>query len=140
MPVRALDHCSIRTVRLEESRAFYVDVLAMNEGERPDFPFPGHWLYLEGHPVIHLVGVDPEDPSGLVGYLGGELDPGTLDGSGSLDHIAFRATDAPAMVERLKNHDVPYRERQVPNMDLYQLFLEDPNGVTIELNYFDSEQ
>ena len=140
MPLRTLDHCSIRTVLLKESRAFYIDVLGMDEGERPDFPFPGHWLYVDGRTVVHLVGVDPDDPSGLVGYLGGDIDPEALDGSGSFDHMAFRATDAPAMIERLKTHKVPYRERQVPNMDLYQLFLEDPNGITVELNYFSSEQ
>ena len=140
MPLRALDHCSIRTVKLDESRRFYVDILGMAEGERPPLPFPGHWLYVDGLTVIHLVGVDPDDPSGLLGYLGGDLDPDSLDGSGSFDHVAFRATDAPAMIERLKNLDVPYRERQVPGMDLYQLFLEDPNGVTIELNFFESEQ
>lgn len=117
-----------------------MDVLGMDDGARPDFPFPGIWLYVDGHTVIHLVGVDPDDSSGLVEYLGGEVDPDALDGSGSLDHIAFCATDAPAMIQRLKKHNVPYRERQVPNMDLYQLFVEDPNGITIELNYFASEQ
>ena len=140
MPLRTLDHCSIRTVKLKESRAFYIDVLGMDEGERPDFPFPGHWLYVDGRTVVHLVGVDPEDPSGLVGYLGGDIDSEALDGSGSFDHMAFRATDAAAMIERLKKEKIPYRERQVPNMDLYQLFLEDPNGITVELNYFSSEQ
>ena len=44
------------------------------------------------------------------------------------------------MLARLKASDVPYRERQVPGMDLYQLFVEDPNGITLELNYFGSEQ
>ena len=140
MPLRTLDHCSIRTLRLRESRDFYVDVLGMKEGERPNFPFPGHWLYLDRHPVIHLVGVDSDDPSGLVGYLGGDIDTDALDGSAALDHIAFRATCAPTTIEQLEKHNVPYRERHVPGMDLYQLFVEDPNGVTIELNYFDSDQ
>lgn len=140
MPVSSLDHCSIRTVRLEESRRFYVDVLGMTEGERPDFPFPGHWLYVNGLTVVHLVGVDPDDPSGLMDYLGGDLDPDALDGSGSLDHIAFRAADAPSFIERFNERRVPYRERQVPNMDLYQLFVDDPNGLTVELNFFGSEQ
>ena len=31
---------------------------------------------------------------------------------------------------------VDFRERQVPSLDLFQLFLEDPNGITVELNYF----
>jgi len=140
MPINTLDHCSIRTLDLKKSKAFYVDILSMQEGERPDLPFPGHWLYLGAQTVIHLVGVDPKDPSGLVGYLGGEIDPDALDGSGSLDHIAFRATDATGLIKRLEENGVSYRERQLPNMDLYQIFLEDPNGITIELNYFGSDR
>ena len=140
MPIRTLDHCSIRTIKLEESREFYIDVLDMVEGDRPNLPFPGIWLYVDGCTVIHLVGVDPDDPSGLVQYLGGDIDPETLNGSGSFDHIAFRATAAPAMIERLTKKNIAYRERNIPSMDLYQIFLEDPNGITIELNYFASEQ
>ena len=84
MAVRTLDHCSIRTLHLEDSRAFYVGVLGMEEGDRPDFPFPGVWLYLEGHAVIHLVGVDPDDLSGLANYLGGDVDPRTSCGKADL--------------------------------------------------------
>ena len=140
MTLHTLDHCSIRTLDLPASREFYVDVLGMDEGDRPDFPFPGVWLYLGDHPVIHLVGIDPDDNSGLIGYLGGDVDPDALDGAGSLDHIAFCATDAPGLIERLKKNNVPFRERMVPNMDLSQIFVEDPNGITLELNYFDSDQ
>ena len=39
------------------------------------------------------------------------------------------------MLKRLKARDVGFRERAIPTMSLHQLFLEDPNGVTIELNY-----
>lgn len=138
MAIQTLDHCSIRTLDLKASRVFYVDVLGMKEGDRPDFPFPGAWLYLEARTVIHLIGIDPDDSSGLVEYLGRDVNPDTLSGGGSLDHIAFCATDAPDMIRRLKRNDVPYRERQVPNMDLSQIFVEDPNGITIELNYFGS--
>ena len=140
MPVRTLDHCSIRTLKLKESQDFYVDVLGMDVGARPDLPFPGCWLYVDGRAVVHLVGIDPDDSSGLTEYLGGNIDPDALQGSGSLDHIAFCAMDASAMIKRLNKYKVPYRERQVPNMDLYQLFVEDPNGITLELNYFGSEQ
>ena len=74
MSVSTLDHCSIRTVKLAETRDFYVDLLGLTDGERPDFDFPGNWLYLDDKPVVHLVGVDPDDPSGLQEYLGGPID------------------------------------------------------------------
>ena len=138
MSLSSLDHCSIRTARLEETREFYVEALGMEDGERPDFPFPGNWLYVDGRAVVHLVGIDPDDPSGLIEYLG-DVDIDELDGSGAFDHMAFRADHPGEMMDRLDKLGVPYRERKVPNMDLFQIFLEDPNGVTIELNYFGAD-
>ena len=94
MSLSSLDHCSIRTVKLDATRNFYVDILGMEDGDRPEFPFPGAWLYVDGVAVLHLVGVDPDDPSGLQQYLGGATDAESLTGSGAFDHIAFRAKDA----------------------------------------------
>ena len=135
MALTSLDHCSIRTVKLEETRDFYVDVLGMQDGERPNFPFPGSWLYVDGRAVVHLVGVDLDDPKGLEDYLGA-VDVAALDGSGAFDHVAFRAEDPKTLMKRLDGLEVPYRERKVPDMDLFQIFVEDPNGITVELNYF----
>ena len=97
MALSSLDHCAIRTAKLAETRAFYVDVLGLRDGDRPDFPFPGNWLYVEGVAVVHLVGIDPDDPSGLEDYLG-PIALDELQGSGAVDHIAFRAGDATGLM------------------------------------------
>ena len=136
MLINSLDHCAIRTTKLQETRDFFVDILGLEDGERPDFPFPDAWLYTDSTAVIHLIGVDPDDPSGLQRYVGGEISTEALQGSGAFDHIAFRANDPSVLTERLKQADYEYRERQVPNMNLFQIFVEDPNGITIELNYW----
>ena len=140
MLINSLDHCSIRTTKLQETRDFFVDILGLEDGERPDFPFPGAWLYTDSAAVIHLIGVDPDDPSGLQRYVGGEIRTEALQGSGAFDHIAFRANDPSVLIDRLKKTDHAYRERQVPNMGLFQIFVEDPNGITIELNYRGEEE
>ena len=140
MLINSLDHCSIRTTKLQETREFFVDILGLEDGKRPDFPFPGAWLYTDSTAVIHLIGVDPDDPSGLQRYVGGEISSETLQGSGAFDHIAFRTNDPSVLIERLKKTDYAYRERQVPNMNLFQIFVEDPNGITIELNYRGEEE
>ena len=140
MLINSLDHCAIRTTKLQETRDFFVDILGLEDGERPDFPFPGAWLYIGSAAVIHLTGVDPDDPSGLQQYLGGEICTEALQGSGALDHIAFRANDPSALIDRLNKSDYEYRERQVPNMNLFQVFVEDPNGITIELNYWGEDK
>ncbi|MFT5180546.1 MAG: catechol 2,3-dioxygenase-like lactoylglutathione lyase family enzyme [Alphaproteobacteria bacterium] len=140
MSLSALDHCSIRTIKLNETRDFYVDVLGMIDGDRPDFDFPGNWLYVDRKPVVHLVGVDPDDPTGLQEYLGGPIDAGSLKGSGAFDHFAFRANEPEQLISRLKAKGCSYRERKVPDMDLFQIFVEDPNGITVELNYCGEDQ
>lgn len=140
MSLSSLDHCSIRTVKLDRTREFYVDILGMTDGDRPEFPFPGAWLYVDGVAVVHLVGVDPDDPSGLQQYLGGAVDAESLDGSGAFDHIAFRAREPDKLIARLKEKGYPFRERKVPSMDLFQVFVEDPNGITVELNYWAEDQ
>lgn len=136
MPLDQMDHFSIRTVKLEETRDFYENILEMKVGDRPPLDFPGYWMYVGAQPVVHLVGIDEDDPSGLIEYLG-EVDLDDLDGGGAVDHLAFRASDADQLKTKLKKMDVAYRERIVPEMNLQQIFLEDPNNITIELNYYD---
>jgi hypothetical protein len=61
-------------------------------------------------------------------------------GTGTFDHIAFVATGLADMLRRLKQKNVAYRERAVPDLGLHQVFLDDPSGVVIELNYPATEQ
>lgn len=138
MVVKKLAHFSVRTTDMEASRRFYVDVMGFKEGFRPPFSFPGLWLYIGGdesdYGVVHIIGVDRNESSGLADYLG-ERAEDVLNGSGALDHVAFFASDLPEMRRRLKATDRPYRERTVPGLGLHQIFVEDPSGITIELNF-----
>ena len=136
MALESMDHLSIRTTKIEETREFYETAMGMTVGNRPPLPFPGYWMYLEDKAVIHIVGIDQDDPSGLIDYLG-DVDLDDLNGGGAVDHLAFRASNPEGLIARLNALDVPYRERKVPELNLFQLFLEDPNNITLELNYFD---
>lgn len=134
-----LNHFSIRTLDMEATRRFYVDALGLVSGPRPPFPFPGMWLYNGDtnnpeNAVLHIIGMDPNDPEGLKSYLG-DRDVSSLHGSGSVDHVAFFATGLKDMLSHLKQLAIEPRQRTVPAISLHQLFLDDPNGVVIELNY-----
>lgn len=138
MPIAKLAHYSVRTTDLEASRRFYTRVLGFKEGFRPAFKFPGVWLYLGGdedhYGIVHIIGIDRDDPQGLVEYLG-DKDESSLHGSAAVDHLAFLATDLKGMQAALRREGVSFRERTVPDLGLHQLFVEDPSGVTIELNF-----
>lgn len=126
MSVTKLAHYSIRTTDLEKSRRFYTQILGFREGFRPRIQFPGIWLYNGGDEsdfgVVHLIGVDPNNSNALGNYLGGETPPATGTGLGD-----FRA--------KLRRAGYAWRDRTVPGLGLHQVFIEDPSGVTIEMNF-----
>ncbi|WP_135468120.1 VOC family protein [Crenalkalicoccus roseus] len=125
MGLHALNHYTIRTADLERTRDFYVTVLGLEVGHRPPLGFPGYWLYCGGQPTVHLVGPRERDA-----HLPREAGP-----TGLLDHIAFTCTGLAEMRERLKRHGVPHEERVVPRDRQTQLFLRDPDGIAVELNF-----
>ena len=135
MPLTNIDHYAIRTSKLEETKAFY-EVLGLVDGKRPNFPFKGHWLYLGEIALVHLISADPNKPGGLEEYLGEAEGSKNLLGSGSVDHLAFRATAANALKQRLEEQNIAFTEREVPNMQLFQIFAKDPNNILIEINYY----
>ena len=133
MSMQSLDHFLVYASDLEVTKNFYVDTLGLELGVRPPFEFPGYWLYLEGRAVVHLAGDDGTD--NFEKYLD---KPQVLPdgGTGALDHIAFRCGEFDDFRAKLDNLDVPYEHRVVPEFDLQQLFVNDPDGLTIELNFF----
>ena len=137
MQVRKLAHYSIRSFDLEKSSQFYEKVLGFTPGYRPPFDFPGVWLYMGGDEqdfgTVHIIGIDPANPEGLKKYLGDKDIP--LKGTGTVDHIAFLAEGLTRMMAHLDRLGVPARHRTVPAIGLHQMFLDDPSGVVIELNY-----
>ncbi|HDR9758431.1 TPA: VOC family protein [Burkholderia cepacia] len=141
MTVSRLAHYSIRTLDLERSCRFYERVLGFKRGYRPPFDFPGAWLYKGGdesdYGTVHIIGVDPANPDGLAAYLGDRTLPAS--GTGTVDHIAFLATGVEAMWDTLRAEHVAWRDRTVPSLGLHQVFIEDPSGVTIELNFSAAE-
>jgi len=120
--VGVLDHFNIRTRKLADTVRFYEGVLGLEKGPRPNFAFPGAWMYSEGKAVVHLVDISATD------------EPQKPD-SGVVHHVAFASTGFDGMADRLKSRGMPFEARQVPGGELWQIFVNDPNGVMIELNY-----
>ena len=132
MSIDKLDHVSIRTADVAATQVFYTELLGFEVGPRPPFTFPGVWLYRNGSPLVHVIGIDPNDKAGLADYLGARE---ASAGTGSIDHVAFLGHDVAQMRAHLQSRGIAFRERKVPNLNLAQIFVEDPNGVTVELNF-----
>jgi catechol 2,3-dioxygenase-like lactoylglutathione lyase family enzyme len=137
MPLSHLEHFLIQTADIDATRDWYVRVLGMREGWHPDFKFPVVWLYLGDTDVLHLTQGGANTSENRKKYLGQQSD--ALSGSGVVDHVAFRCSGLPQRIDHLKREGVAFTQRMVSDQGLYQLFLLDPNGVKIELNFANSE-
>ena len=118
MKLKSFEHVLIIAQDLEATKDFYTDVVGLVVGERPDFTFPGYWLYLGDTACIHLSTREHR-----------------ATGSGAIDHVAFKAEGIDAARARFDAAGIDYTHRLVPGAPLQQLFLDDPNGVKIEINF-----
>jgi catechol 2,3-dioxygenase-like lactoylglutathione lyase family enzyme len=112
------------TVTAEDERQtldFYVGLIGLAVGPRPDLGFPGAWLYAgpEKHAVLHLVFGRPM-PAVRTGVI---------------DHMAFSATGLAAAKARFDARGVPYTLGRQAGAGTWQLFCHDPNGAKVELDF-----
>jgi catechol 2,3-dioxygenase-like lactoylglutathione lyase family enzyme len=129
MPLVDINHVAIRTLDLDKTNSFYTDVLGMNLAKRPPFEFPGSWLQI-GQTMIHvLAGAAAYDTEGKFRPVGG-----------CVDHISISAKGYDEFVDRFEGHKVDWRHFAVPEADIVQLFVRDPNGILIELNFTASHE
>ena len=121
MAVLTLEHYNLSPRDLDTTVEFYTSIVVFEQGFRPDFDLPGVCLYAGKVPVIHVTLRDSADDIG----------------SGRAHHVAFRVSDMDGHVVRLEKAGMPYRGQKVPGMPMSQVFFDDPDGITNELNHAD---
>lgn len=119
-----MNHFTVIAEDEQKTLAFYVDLLGLRVGHRPDLGFPGAWLYATGpHAVLHM-------------YFGRAL---PASRAGVIDHMAFTAQGLRSVKDRFDRSGTPYDLRQQPGAGTWQLFCLDPNGAKVELDFDASE-
>jgi catechol 2,3-dioxygenase-like lactoylglutathione lyase family enzyme len=117
------------TVIAEDRRTtldFYLGLLGLRDGWRPDLGFDGAWLYGagEGSPAILHLYFDRKPPAQRAGVI---------------DHMAFTATDLKTVKARFDAAAVKYDLRRQADSGIWQLFTYDPNGAKVELDFDPAE-
>lgn len=117
--IHGMNHFTVLSSDLNRSKKFYVELLGLKEGYRPEFSFPGAWLYVDGQPILHIMAGRPmpEKPAGVI------------------DHMAFTASDLQDMVDKLKQWGIHYELHRLKGLEIWQLFFHDPDGAKIELDF-----
>src|SRR5260370_7222335 len=106
MSVGVLDHFNIRTRKLADTVRFYEDVLGLEKGARPNFVFPGAWMYSEGKAVVHLVDISKTDEQ-------------QKPDSGVVHHVAFASRDFAGMKHPLQSRAMPFAPPPLPGGHLW---------------------
>jgi len=102
-------------------RDFYCDIVGLTEGFRPTFERFGFWLYIGDKDVLHLV--TPKEGDGRSSQ------------KSSFDHVAFKTGDYESVIKKLKSVNILFEEMSIPGMTAHQIFLRDPAGNRVELNF-----
>jgi catechol 2,3-dioxygenase-like lactoylglutathione lyase family enzyme len=123
MAIEGMNHFTILTDDVPGTVAFYHDVLGLSAGARPNFDFPGAWLYANGEPILHVIGGRPKS----------DLKAGVID------HMAFSAQGLAAVLGTLKSRSIDHICRRQVGSGTWQVFLYDPNGARVELDFDASE-
>ena len=123
MAITGMNHFTVLTDDVPRTVAFYRDLLGLHDGERPDLGFPGAWLYTGDNAVLHVIG----------GRSRESLKPGVID------HMAFSAADLRATLDRINAAGLESVCRRQIGTGIWQVFVYDPNGARVELDFDPAE-
>ena len=122
--IDGMNHFTITAEDRDKTLDFYVGLLGLREGHRPDLGFPGAWLYGSGPQAVLHIYWDRPMPR---------------DRTGVIDHMAFTASNLKEVKARFDERGVKYDLRRQAGAGTWQLFSYDPNGAKVELDFDPAE-
>jgi catechol 2,3-dioxygenase-like lactoylglutathione lyase family enzyme len=122
-----LGHVTLRSADFERTERFYCDLLGLRIGPRPPIVVPGRWLYLGSRAVLHVL----PRRSAHADTDSADTDP--RGAHGTFDHLALDAQGLAAFEQRLHAAGQKFERRRLADTAVWQLFLTDPDGATVEL-------
>lgn len=137
--VGSIEHVLVLADDIERTRDWYCTVVGLSVGDRPPLAFPGYWLYADpgtGSACVHIA--ERRSYAAHAADIGLRV-PARDPGVGPVDHVAFSAADWDELMARLERHGVAAVTNAVPGGPR-QAFVEDPNGVRVEISVRDPER
>lgn len=124
------DHVNVSVGGEQSLRTLFVDVMGLQPGYRPAFPFPGLWLYENNQAFVHAV-----NDAALQSEAKAKTKTEPEAGAVRFEHIAFRS-DQPAapLIERLRRSGLPFGISRVPQEKTAQIFVLLPGNYIVELD------
>lgn len=122
MNIGKLDHVNLRTNKLNDMIDWYSTILGMESGDRPNFPFPGAWLYAGDQAAVHLVDVDGDPGAGSETEL-------------KIEHFALSASGRLTFEANLKQNAEAFETVTLQDVGIVQYNIWDPEGNHIHIDF-----
>ena len=122
MRIEQLSHVNVRTTQLDVMIDWYTNVLGLKSGARPNFPFPGAWMYAGDNPIVHLVGIKGEPAVGSEVKL-------------KLEHFSLFATGGAEFEAKLSAEGIKFKRAELPDFNLCLINIWDPDGNHIHVDF-----
>jgi catechol 2,3-dioxygenase-like lactoylglutathione lyase family enzyme len=119
-----MNHFTVIAEDRQKTLDFYVGLLGLRVGPRPDLGFDGAWLYGDAPQALLHLYFDRKAPAQRAGVI---------------DHMAFSASDVKGVKARFDEAGVKYDLRRQKDSGIWQLFAYDPNGAKVELDFDPAE-
>ena len=123
-PRMHVDHITLRTERLTETRDFLLQVFdELREGKRPSpvaENIPGHWLFVGDAPIIHLIG------------SGHPYVAGPSRSREAYDHAGIFLTGYDKFLAKLTDLKIPHSTMALPELNERRIFFHTPTGILFE--------
>ena len=133
MHVNALDHVNIICADLDASARFYAALLGLErrDGPPPSAPHQIQWMHDRGgRPILHLNSVDCPRAYDRAAISGAE--------TGAIHHVALNCSEPEVVLARLAGMGRDFQRNRIDSIGLTQVFTLDPDGVLLELNFWDA--
>ena len=107
-----INHYNLRAAPeiIEKLKNFYIEIVGLKLGHRPPFKNGGYWLYANEKDVLHL----SFSKNGIANEL---------NVSSTFDHMAFTAENEMDHIKVLKENNIDFITREVPEIGTRQIFL-----------------
>ena len=122
--IHGMNHFTVLTDDLDKTLGFYVDLLGLKPGPRPDLGFPGRVVVRGRYRCVAHHRRSCAYPKQRAGVI---------------DHMAFSASGLADVKAKLDAKKISYELRRQRGAGTWQLFCHDPSGAKVELDFDPSE-
>ncbi len=135
MPLLRMEHYLVLSDDIQETKDFYRTCSACARGSGPKLEFPGYWLYLGDTPCIHIAEWQTYAVWTQEGRHPDLHERATARGPSTTSRSTHAVS--PRCARGSSSAALPSARICSTTSACRQLFLHDPNGVAIEINFRD---